>query len=221
MAMLWAEDDTGLLVIAGVAGKGKKPKPPKPEKKKKSAAMAVERPSMPGLPPPPQNVSAAREALLPPRPSVPVGLPIVRAPAIGTMTGAQTGIHGRHRSKHGGDHKVLRAVGWLFVIAVIATGGFAVGALTDLGAQAETFVLGPTPPPAPELDPRVPALQADLDKTRAELAAQKQAAEDLRAAAADATPVVDIEGTPVDASAEPRAKKHHHKKHKHGGRIDL
>jgi hypothetical protein len=146
-------------------------------------------------------------------------VPIV--PARGTATRAATSLPGRHRSKHGGEHKVLRAIGWLFVVAVIATGGFALGALTDLGAEAETFVLGPTPPPAPELDPRVPALQADLDKTRAELAAEKQAAEDLRAAAATATPIVDIEGTPVDASSEPRAKKHHHHKHKTSGKIDL
>src|SRR5690242_16484697 len=131
MAMLWAEDDTGLLVIAGVAGKNKKPpKPPKPDKKKKSGAMAVERQSMPGLPPPspPPHVSAARESLLPPRPSVPVGVPIV--PARGTATRAATNLSTRHRSKSGGDHKVARAFGWLFVIIVIAAGGFAVGALT-------------------------------------------------------------------------------------------
>jgi len=216
MAMLWAEDDTGLLVIAGVAGKAKKQaKPPKPDKKKKSGAMAVERPSMPGLPPPPSNVSAAREALLPPRPSVPVGVPIV---ARGTATRAATALP-RHRSKS--DHKVARAFGWMFVVIVIAAGGFAVGALTDLGAQAETFVLGPTPPPPPTLDPRVPALQADLDKIRAELAAAHKAADDLRAANVDATPIVDIEGTPADASDAPPAKKHHHHKHKQSGKIDL
>lgn len=223
MAMLWAEDDTGLLVVSAVARKGKKPKPPKPEKKKKSGAMAAERPSMPGLPPPPANVSHARGSLLAPgapRPSVPVGLPIV--PARGTTTGSQTGIHARHRSSsRRGDHKVARALGWLLVVIVIAAGGFAVGALTDLGAQAETFVLGPEPPAAPALDPRVPALQADLDKTRAELAAERKAVEDLRGAAADASPIVDIEGEPAAAVEAAPAKKKHHHRHKKDGKIDL
>jgi hypothetical protein len=225
MAMLWAEDDTGLLVVAGVARKGKKAKPPKPEKKKKSGAMAAERPSMPGLPPPPANVSSARDSLLrpaphgQPRPSVPIGVPIV--PARGTTTGSQTGVHARHRStSRRGDHKVARVLGWLFVLVVIAAGGFAVGALTDLGTQAEAFVLGPTPPPAPAFDPRVPALQADLDRTRAELAAERKTAEDLRSAAADASPIVDIEGEPAAADTAPVKKKHHHK-HKKNGKIDL
>src|SRR5262245_15866566 len=41
---------------------------------------------------------------------------------------------------------VLRALALFFIVAVAATGGFAVGAFTYLGTDAEAYVLGPTAP---------------------------------------------------------------------------
>jgi hypothetical protein len=235
MGMTWANDETGLLVIAGTGKPGKKAKvkTPKPEKadKRKSAPMATSRPSMPGMPPPRDAApppAAARPGLLDTRPSVPIGVPIVRAPMRGMTSGASTAVHSRRSSRGHHGHPFLRSLGVMFVVVVIAAGGFAAGALTELGTEAETFVLGPTPPVAPASDPRVPALQADVTRLENELAEERKISIEMRTATApratDDAAIELGEAAPAvedDKKAKDKKRKHKSRRSRDKRRIDL
>jgi hypothetical protein len=236
MAMTWANDETGLLVIAGTGkpdkkAKAKAPKPVKPPKPDKTAAASrASRPSMPGLPPPrePMPAPLAQGSLLQARPSVPIGVPIVREPMRGMTTGASTKVHGRRTTKVQHGHPVLRFLGILFVVIVIAGGGFAAGALTELGTEAEAYVLGPPVPPAPTPDPRVPGLEAEVQRLQGELAEERKISIEMKAAGAAAVDDKTIAAGDDDdddeareASKEKKKKKKRARRNRDRGRIDL
>jgi len=176
--MTWGNDETGMVVIPG-SGKRKKTKAPKPAKAKKRAKDRAHEP--------------ARYA----PPVVPIGLPIA-PPTSSTRPSSWPAATSRHMAEPhpggGGWLRVLRVLGFAVLTLLIAGGGFAAGALTELGTEAETLVLGPTPPPTPVVDPRVPALEAELAQAKADLALlradQERAAEAAKAQAsvAPATP---------------------------------
>jgi hypothetical protein len=189
MAMTWGHDETGMVVIPG-SGKGKKAKP---EKAAKAKAPKPEKAARVRAPEPPRTVAA-----------VPIGLPIATPAAWPVATGTRLAEKDPTERDGGGFVRFLRALLTTVLVVGLAAGGFALGALTELGTEAENYVLGPD---QPARDPRVPALEAELAKTQQELAA-------LRAAAAPPAPVVApaIEVAPDAVSAadpKPEAKRSH------------
>jgi hypothetical protein len=66
--------------------------------------------------------------------------------------------------------RARRGVGRIALVVLlaiaIAAGGIAVGALTEVGPVVEAYVLGDT---TPKPDPRIAALQTELERTRVEL----------------------------------------------------
>jgi hypothetical protein len=190
VGMTWANDETGMLVITDV-GKAKagKKKPPKPAKVKPEKAA--------------KPTASARDA----RPAAPpIGLPIARQADV--RAGARTAVnpsHGRTTTRPPQrSNRVLRGLGSLFIASVIATGGFAAGALTEVGTQAEELLLGPPAAPTPAIDPRLPGLQAELERVQGELAIEQRTVTELRAAAAAAEAAAPAELVIDPAADEPK-----------------
>lgn len=179
MAMTWGRDETGLVVLPA-GGKAKKVKPPKPAKSAEPAKVAKTKPSV--------KLAIPEDDI--PRYAPPIGLPIAAAaPAAWPTATAQRPAAVEPR---GAAVRVLRFLGTTILVIGIAAGGFAAGALTELGTEAEHYVLGLTSSPAsaspvspatpadpalaPAPDPRIATLEAELAAARAELAARPPAA---------------------------------------------
>jgi hypothetical protein len=179
MAMTWGRDETGLVVLPA-GGKAKKVKPPKPAKSAEPAKVAKTKPSAKLLAIPEDDI---------PRYAPPIGLPITAAaPAVWPTATARRPAAVEPR---GALVRVLRFLGTTILVIGIAAGGFAAGALTELGTEAEHYVLGltsspasaspatpaaPAPAPAQRADPRIATLEAELAAARAQLAARPPAA---------------------------------------------